>query len=318
MSEGEKQGNVPGGTDKAAEAERTSERPCVRYRIERNSAAFPPLLEVIPQPPDRLFVRGCPDVLLKPAMGIVGARKATPYGLMCAERFARLAVECGLVVVSGGAIGCDQAAHRGALEAGGQTVVVLGCGADVVYPKRARDLFGKIVDEGGALVSEYGWDMEPKPWAFRRRNRLIAGLGNWLLVVEAGLPSGTFGTADDALSQGKDVLVVPGSILSPESAGSNRLLSQGAVPIVDDDTFLDAIGVSTLMIPAAPVARRDDGSDDPMAMLVSALRANPMTVDEMSRSFGLDVRDLSRMIALGESKGVFVRYRDGRYGSGRA
>jgi DNA processing protein len=182
-------------------------------------------------------------------------------------------------VVSGGAIGCDQAAHGGALEIGGRTVVVLGCGADVVYPARAAAIFSQALAEGGAIISEAPWGSSPSRWGFRRRNRLIAGIAQATLIVEAGLPSGTFSTADAALAQGKEVLAVPGSIFARESRGANRLISQGAVPIVDDESFEDVLtqifgpvpyscapflsaGASvTDAASSAPVALRDDARE---------------------------------------------------------
>ncbi|MCL2757307.1 MAG: DNA-protecting protein DprA, partial [Coriobacteriia bacterium] len=195
-----------------------------RSELLPGSPLFPAGLLEIEEPVKRLYCIGDVRVLGSPALAIVGARKATPYGLSCAHRFARRAAQEGITVVSGGAIGCDQAAHRGALEGGGKTIVVLGCGADVVYPARAFSLFEEVLATGGAIVTEAPWGSPPSKWGFRRRNRIIAALAHSTLIVEAGLPSGTFSTADATLAQGKDVLVVPGSIDSMESRGSNRLL----------------------------------------------------------------------------------------------
>lgn len=212
-----------------------------RCVIKKGDVAFPPLLERVAQPPKELFVVGCPDALLGPALAVVGARKATPYGKGCARRFARLASLRGICIVSGGARGCDAEAHRAALEAGGRTVAFLGGGCDRIYPPENLALFQRIVDEGGAVVSEREWGFPPVPYAFRARNRLIAGISQATLIVEAGLPSGTFSTADEALAVGAEVLAVPGSITSASSRGANRLIAQGATPIVDDDSFLDAL-----------------------------------------------------------------------------
>lgn len=212
-----------------------------RFVIKKGDAAFPPLLDRVAQPPRELFVVGCPDALLDPALAVVGARKATPYGKGCARRFARLASLRGICIVSGGARGCDAEAHRAALAAGGRTVAFLGGGCDRVYPPENLPLFQQIVDAGGAVVSEREWGFPPVPYAFRARNRLIAGISQATLIVEAGLPSGTFSTADEALAVGAEVLAVPGSITSASSRGANRLIAQGATPVVDDDSFLDAL-----------------------------------------------------------------------------
>ena len=184
-----------------------------RFEVAFDDPSFPEALRTIPYPPKRLY--GVGDVgALEPGLAVIGARRATPYGLGCARRFARIAAEKGVVIVSGGARGCDSEAHRAALEAGGRTVVFLGGGCDELYPAAHRGLFQRIVDAGGVVVSEHAWDMRPRPNMFRTRNRLIAGLAHAVLIVEAGLPSGTFSTADEALEAGRDVLVVPGAITS--------------------------------------------------------------------------------------------------------
>lgn len=211
-----------------------------RSELTWDDARFPAALARIPDPPKRLYVVG-DTAALQEGLAVVGARKATPYGIGCATRFAQAAAERGVVIISGGARGCDAAAHRAALEAGTPTVVFLGGGCDELYPAEHESLFQRIVDAGGALVSEHPWGRTPRPYMFRARNRLIAGLARAVLIVEAGLPSGTFSTADEALAAGRDVLVVPGAITSPSSRGANRLLHQGAVPIVDDETFADAL-----------------------------------------------------------------------------
>ena len=233
-----------------------------RSELLPGSPLFPAGLLEIEEPVKRLYCIGDVRVLGSPALAIVGARKATPYGLSCAHRFARRAAQAGITVVSGGAIGCDQAAHRGALEGGGKTIVVLGCGADVVYPARAYSLFEEVLATGGAVVTEAPWGSPPSKWGFRRRNRIIAALAHSTLIVEAGLPSGTFSTADATLAQGKDVLVVPGSIDSMESRGSNRLLLQGAMPVIDLDSFDDALSIIFGQCSGAYGSVRSRGSGD--------------------------------------------------------
>lgn len=212
-----------------------------RTVLERGGDGYPRMLEATANPPDKLHVIGSAAALELPAIAIVGARKATPYGIACARRFARIAAEHGAAVVSGGARGCDTAAHQGALEAGGVTIAFLGGGCDKLYPAVNAELFQRIVDGGGAVISEHEWDEPPLPYRFRARNRLIAGLVRATLIVEAGLPSGTFSTADEALAAGRDLLVVPGAITADTSRGANRLLLQGATPIVDDESFAEAL-----------------------------------------------------------------------------
>lgn len=295
-----------------------------RNVIYQHSEEFPAILREIPSPPGVLYVVGN-VAALREGLAIVGARKATPYGLSCAQRFARLAAERGVPIISGGARGCDAAAHKGALEVGGTTVVFLGGGADELYPPEHAKLFQRIIDAGGAIVSEHTWDAPPLPRQFRTRNRLIAGLARATLIVEAGLPSGTFSTADEALAAGKDVLAVPGAITSAQSRGSNRLLYQGATPVVDDESFADVLfglfGCLKQEVVCEGSKEGDvRGRDARAAALASALHAAPMSMDELYElAIGLCGKAAARVwlmeqLVRGEQQGAFVRYPDGRWG----
>nr|MDA3937677.1 DNA-protecting protein DprA [Actinomycetota bacterium] len=204
-------------------------RPDTGWELRVGDSGYPSCLLATPEPPKIIYGMGNPQ-LLTPGLAVIGARKSTPYGRTCAHLFAGWAASRGIIIISGAAIGCDQAAHRAALEADGPTVAVLGCGADVDYPRDSSALLEQIRAKG-AVISEQPWGCTPRRWAFSRRNRIIAGLATSVLVVEASLPSGTFSTADHALEASRDVLVVPGSILAPECRGSNRLLVQGAIPV---------------------------------------------------------------------------------------
>ena len=288
-----------------------------RFVIDKASENYPASLRELSDAPAKLYVMGCVEAM-QPGLAVVGARKATPYGLSCARRFSRIAAEKGVCIVSGGARGCDAEAHRSALEAHAPTVVFLGGGCDNLYPAEHRGLFQNIIDSGGAVVSEHAWDFRPMPYAFRARNRLIAGLAEAVLIVEAGLPSGTFSTADEALAMGKEVLVVPGSIASPSSHGSNRLLYQGAIPVVDDESFEDVL-FSTMGL-----LRRELAQDDAVAQvdspLVAAVLAEPMSSDEVYHLavelYGANDarRTMMAEIAQAEAAGLIARHHDGRWG----
>ncbi|MDR3053021.1 MAG: DNA-processing protein DprA [Coriobacteriales bacterium] len=290
-----------------------------RWEIGKGAEQFPELLRLIPEAPARLHGIGDIAALKQLSLAVVGARKATPYGLGCAKYFARRAALGNLAVVSGGAIGCDQAAHQGALDGEGITVVVLGCGADVVYPARAFALYQEIIDRGGAVVSEAPWGSPPVGWGFKRRNRIIAGLARATLIVEAGVPSGTFSTADATLAQGKDVLAVPGSIFSRESKGSNRLIAQGAVPIVDDESFEDALNAvfGTLRCSMETDKSCDEdigrGQRGTAGETLAALTASPMRAEELIGLCGKDVIQVIRFLSELEMSGAIERLRDGRY-----
>jgi len=286
-----------------------------RFELSRDDPVFPEALRTIPYPPKRLY--GIGDVgSLAPGLAVIGARRATPYGLGCARRFSRIAAEKGVVIVSGGARGCDSEAHRAALEAGGRTVVFLGGGCDELYPAEHRGLFQRIVDAGGVVVSEHPWDMRPRPNMFRTRNRLIAGLAHAVLIVEAGLPSGTFSTADEALEAGRDVLVVPGAITSEYSRGSNRLLLQGATPIVDDESFEEALFRSCGMLKWADAGQQPGVcvGDDPV---LQAVLAQPSSLDELLHvavgCFG-EANARARLmehLVQAEARGLIARQPDG-------
>lgn len=276
-----------------------------RYEIRRGEVGFPAALEVIANPPACLRVVGNPDALQE-GLAVVGARKATPYGVSCAKRFAGIAAARGIVIISGGARGCDAVAHEAALDAGAQTVVFLGGGCDELYPAENTGLFQRVIDAGGAVVSEHDWGFRPLPFAFRERNRLIAGLARATLIVEAGLPSGTFSTADEALAANREVLVVPGAITSANSRGANRLIYQGATPIVDDDTFDDQLFsiFGCLRQESAPALSAGCAKEGPLDVreraVLAALEAEPLGVEALRNI----VERAGRVACSGDAGGV--------------
>ena len=191
---------------------------------------YPQRLRNTQDPPVLLYFKGVlPDWEHLPAIGIVGTRKATPYGLSIAHRFGYQIAACGALVVSGGADGVDAMAMQGALDAGKPVVGILGCGVDIVYPRKNQQLFDNTV-AGGCLISEYPPRTPANAWHFPQRNRIISGISNGLLVVEAPEKSGALITARYAWEQGRDVFAVPGQVDSPHCAGSNMLLQERAIP----------------------------------------------------------------------------------------
>jgi DNA processing protein len=280
------------------------------FEVAIGDADYPHTLLDTQDPPKVLRGFGDPSALMG-GLAVIGARKATPYGLRSARLFAGWAAAAGYTVISGAAVGCDTAAHRAALDAGGRTIAVLGCGADVVYPRGAAGLLGEIA-ESGAVISELGWGHPPAKWTFRARNRIIAGLASALLVVEAGLGSGTFITADFALDASRDVMVVPGSIFAPECTGSNRLLSQGAIPVSDVSELRAVLENLTGKRPRDTVAELLSHGSDPV---LAAIRTNPTRPDDLARDLGLDIIEVARRIGALEGEGTVTKYRDGRYGA---
>lgn len=294
-----------------------------RFELAPGDGAFPAALARVPDPPRRLYVVGDPAALQE-GLAVVGARKATPYGTGCARRFAGAAARRDVVVISGGARGCDAAAHEAALAEGSPTVAFLGGGCDEPYPAAHEGLFQRIVDGGGAVASEQPWDRKPRPYMFRQRNRLIAGLARAVLIVEAGLPSGTFSTADEALAANRDVLVVPGAITAASSRGANRLIYQGATPVIDDETFEDALFslFGCLKQETVPSVERTGAprADEPSNPVADALRAEPLSMEQLyaiaaSSCGGEDARSwLMERLVEAELAGAVARHPDGRWG----
>lgn len=274
-----------------------------RFVLTLGEPGYPEQLAASPDPPAVLYGIGDPAALV-PGLAVIGARRATPYGLRATRLFADWAARAGITVISGAAVGCDSEAHAAALAASGPTVAVLGCGPDVDYPRRSAACLAEIRARH-AVVSEVPFGTEPRRFAFVRRNRIIAGLAQAVLVVEAGLPSGTFSTADAALDAGRDVFAVPGSIFSASSAGANRLIRQGAQVVTDIADLAALLGCE------GRDARLPTGEDDEA---LRALSADPMRPDDFARALGLDIVSAARTLGVLEAQGLIARYPDGRYG----
>lgn len=281
--------------------------------LERGADGWPPGLEDLSGPPERLYGLGDPSALAGPCISIVGARRATPYGLAVAEMAARIAVECGVTVVSGGALGCDHAASAAALKAGGRTVIVSGCGADVVYPSSSQDIFEGALEGGGAVVSMERWGAGPRRWAFPKRNAVIAALSEVLLVTEAGARSGTMSTADAAAELGRTVYAVPNSIFSPWASGTNRLIAEGARVIVDEQS----LGISLALDYGVARLSGQTPTRSP-GPIMSALLAAPSRPDELAARLGESVITVLKTLTDYEARGLAERLPDGRYSPTRA
>ena len=208
------------------------------YQAEKN---YPEKLRNIYAPPAKLYLLGDQTILNKPSIAIIGCRDASDYGKKVAFRFAYELVKQGIVVISGLARGIDTYAHLGAVKANGQTIAVLGSGFAHIYPKENKELCKRILQEGGAIITEYEPQAKPEKMHFPARNRLISGLSNGVLVVEAKEKSGTLITVDHALEQGKDVFIIPGNITSDNSYGTNNLIKQGAKIVTKVEDILEEL-----------------------------------------------------------------------------
>ena len=274
-----------------------------------HDSRFPRLLSAIFDPPPALWLVGQIGALAGPAVAVVGSRAGSPYALEVAERLAADLAARGVTIVSGLARGVDSAAHRGALSVGGATVAVLGSGADVIYPPEHRGLAREIA-RSGAVVSEFPPGTPPRPAQFPLRNRLMSGMSLAVVVVEASEKSGSLITAGCALEQGRDVMVVPGSVLTGRNRGSHALLRDGAKIVESADDILEELGLS---VPGRDNPRPSNEAPMVDAVLGSMSDGETYNLDELAAGSGIDAaRLLSRLLAL-ELAGHVRRVGGGRF-----
>ncbi len=224
--------------------------------LDPSAPDYPARLRDIPDPPDRLWVRGDLRALARTSVAIVGSRRASPGSLDIAHRLASDLAGIGLTIVSGLARGCDGAAHRGALDAGGTTIAVLGSGTDVIYPPE-HDALAEEIARQGAILSEFPPGAPPLPNHFRQRNRLISGLAHGVIVIEANDKSGSLITAGCALAQGREVMVVPGTVLAGRNRGGHQLIRDGAALVENAEDVL------AVLVSAVPGIRASESERVP-------------------------------------------------------
>jgi DNA processing protein len=285
--------------------------------IPWSDAAYPLPLTTIADPPPVIWTRGCAAALAVPAVAIVGSRAASPYGLAVAEQLACDLAACGLVIVSGLARGVDSAAHRGALAAGGVTVAVLGSGVDVMYPAEHASL-AREIDTRGAVISELVPGTGPQQRFFPQRNLIISGLCRAVVVIEASEKSGSLITARCALEQGRDVLAVPGNVLTGRNRGAHALLRDGAKIVESADDILEELGLergaatggNDVRFGGADHGQRPNPRDP---VLESLVPGEACDLDEISERSGLKTpRLLPRLFEL-EMQGLVRRVGGGRF-----
>lgn len=284
--------------DPEAECKKAEQAGALIVTVE--DQGYPEPLREISDPPPVLYLLGewqKEDAL---AVGMVGTRRCTSYGRLVAKKLAQELAERGVTVVSGLAPGIDTAAHEGALLSG-RTVAVLGTGLGKPYPAGSEKLMRRIAEQG-AVISEFPWDMEGAPWTFPRRNRLIAGLSLLVVVVEAPERSGALITADYALEQGKEVLVVPGPITSEASLGTNRLLREGAKPVTSVDDVLEELG----MLPLVQARPRAGGValSPEAARVYELLGLEPLSPPEIIAQTGLSHAEVAQILVELELAGM--------------
>jgi DNA processing protein len=262
---------------------------------------YPARLKEIEQPPPVLYIRG--ELLPEDdfAVAVVGTRKITPYGRQVTEELASFLASNGITIISGLARGVDALAHSSALRAGGRTLAVLGSGVDRVYPTENRALAAQMI-ERGAIMSDYPVGTAPEATNFPLRNRIISGLSLAVVVIEAGETSGALITAEFAAEQGREVFAVPGSVLAPQSKGTNKLIRDGAQPLLTPQDLLQALNLTR--VSAQKSARRLLPADEVESQLLATLGSEPMHVDELRNQTGLPVEKVSAALVMMELKGM--------------
>jgi len=275
------------------------------HLIAWDDADYPQALLELGHAPPALYYVGRRELLNRPALAIVGSRNATPQGVDNARNFAHALSDAGLTIVSGLALGIDAAAHEGALAGAGSTLAVVGTGLDRVYPARHRDLAHRIAERGG-LVSEFPPGTPPREKNFPRRNRLISGLAQGVLVVEAALGSGSLITARCAGEQGRDVFAIPGSIHSPLSKGCHKLIREGAKLVETAQHVLEELGMAVHLGP-------DTGGPVPDSPLLAALGNDPTDIDALVARTGGTADAVAAELTELEIAGIVARLAGGQW-----
>jgi len=263
--------------------------------------SYPQRLKEIEQPPPVLYMRG--ELLPEDtwAVAIVGTRRVTPYGRQVTEEIASFLAANGVTVISGLARGVDAIAHSAALKAGGRTLAVLGSGVDRIYPPENRTMAEQML-EHGAVLSDYAPGTPPESSNFPPRNRIISGLSMAVVVIEAGETSGALITAEFAAEQGREIFAVPGNILAPQSKGTNKLIQQGALPLLSANDIMQALNLTR--VGQHKAARKALPADEVEAKLLTAIGEEPRHVDEIRNKTGLPVEKVSATLVMMELKGM--------------
>jgi len=262
---------------------------------------YPRRLKEIYDYPPVLYVKGSLPAEDEPCLAIVGTRRPTVYGRQVTEEIVADLARSGITIISGLARGIDSVAHRAALDAGGKTVAVFGCGLDIVYPGENTKLAQAIIEQG-ALVTEYPLGVKPKAENFPMRNRIMSGLSLGVLVVEAGERSGALITAQQAVEQNREVFAVPGSILSPASQGTNRLIQEGAKLVRNYADILQELNL-TIVVQQAEI-REFSPANEAESAILKQLSAEPNHIDEICRRSGLTMPEASSTLAMLELRGI--------------
>jgi DNA processing protein len=273
------------------------------HLLTLNDPEYPRILKEIDSPPSVLYVRGKLDSKDDLALSVVGTRKATKYGRDVAYSLSRELAQQTITIISGMALGVDSAAHNGALDAGGRTIAIFGCGIDLIYPRENRELAQRIVDNG-AIISEFPIGTQPVATNFPRRNRILSGLALGVLVVEAPENSGALITASFAADQGREVFAVPSNIFNRMGRGANRLIQDGAKLVMDVNDILNELNIVHENVQIRERTESVVPSNSAEMQLLEHLNADPIHIDDLARLCDLPIAQVSSTLTILELKGV--------------
>jgi len=272
---------------------------------------IPPLLKEIDGTPKKIFMRGEWPSFEKPWIAVVGTRKATNEGIEIAKKFSISLSRAGAIIVSGLAFGIDAAAHEGALSASGITIAVLGNGVDKIYPAQNEALGKKIIESGGALVSEYPDGSPSLPHQFLERNRIISGLSHAVVIIEAPERSGAISTAGHAATQGREVFVVPGPIYNKNYAGSHRLIRDGARLVTSPEEILEDLGIKSQSASIEDVVPSLKNENQKILVGIISKIGKPATIDEITRLSKLEPQVVNKEITFLLIQGIIKENESG-------
>ena len=268
-------------------------------RIEPDTHEYLQITECIAKKPKAFFYKGTLPEIRIPSVAIVGTRKPTAYGKEVARRVASELAKEGVVIISGLAFGIDSIAHRACLEVGGRTIAVLANSVDHIYPRNHQALAQQIIESGGAVLSEYEPPLEARSFQFLERNRIVSGLADAVIIIEAAARSGTLNTASHALEQGKELFAVPGNITSPLSSGCNTLIRQGAHPLLSSKDVLD------ILLPQAHTQQPLPLAQSPLeATILELLSQGIRDGDQLQQLSGMPAGEFSQTLTLMELNGT--------------
>ena len=285
--------------------------------IEIQDKKYPELLKKIKDAPKKLYYKGeFDDDIFENCLAVVGSRRLTSYGKRMTELLVSEIAAKGITIVSGFMYGGDEAAHRTAVESGGRTIAVMPCGINVIHPEYQEDLYNKILENKGLIISEFEGDLLPALWTYPKRNRIVAGLSKAVLVVEAGLNSGTLITTGFAKSFGRKIFAVPGPLTSEVSKGTAQLIKQGAEIVIDASDILKYFNISTIDSIKANASKKNSNLIQLSGLekeIVEHLKTEPLDADILARILSIPISKVSASLSLMQIRGIIGQEADKYY-----